>query len=545
MKAAQKKRLATLKRHRAKHRRDRSAREKMKAAQPTQAIVLAKAAPAAIQLQSVIPEITQVIENMERVRRFVSKALNVDLQRELAKLAKKKLKPDEHNKEEVALRDRFEVDWGTIPGVDKPFLKQPGAEKFMFWLNLRPKFFPREIDKPDGHLEIVCKVIVYSKKTKEEVFEGPDCSCTTMESNYRFRWAERAIKPPQEDADKLKAAGLGKWKKKRVWAHGKPATDEWVWLDRIENPNIHDERNKVRQIGEKRALVKCIRNMGAISEIFTSDPSEWEQEVVEEGSPVDDQDFTPEGRRILTKEGKSPSGRYQTFESEHREQKAAAQKVADARVAEAKAKTATKGLIEVYWGSDGKEVAQLRGDPSALASLLPVIQKECLAVWLDGAKAWTLPIDDVPKVKEICARTGYQFQETQSLGQPTPTGAPSDARETQPEPTTRTEAAPTSQGVPASVVGVIKKAVEDQTSEKKIPILRVSIGGQVLGSFDKKIWPFIMAGQGMEAELLVKGARRDIVGIKRINKRMFESDGHTPIIQNSEDRPTHIGALFT
>ena len=71
-------------------------------------------------------------------------------------------------KETIAIREKFEIDWGTIPGVDKPFLKQPGAEKFCFWLNIRPKYFKTEIDLGAGHLEMVCHVIAYSKKLLPE-----------------------------------------------------------------------------------------------------------------------------------------------------------------------------------------------------------------------------------------------------------------------------------------------------------------------------------------------------------------------------------------
>src|SRR6202162_2479610 len=134
---------------------------------PETAIVLAKPTPAPIQVASAIPKIEETIENLERVRRFVSKALNTDLQRELAKLAKKTLKPEERTKEEISLRDRLEIDSGTIPGVDKPFLKQPSAEEFMFWLNLRPRYTKREVESPGGHLEMICSVTVYHKKTRQ------------------------------------------------------------------------------------------------------------------------------------------------------------------------------------------------------------------------------------------------------------------------------------------------------------------------------------------------------------------------------------------
>ena len=263
--------------------------------------------PPSVQLVSAVPTVLQTAANLEKVRRFVSRCMNVDLQRELRKLkGRENLTIDQRVKEEIAIREKFEIDWGTIPGVDKPFLKQPGAEKFCFWLNIRPKFIKVVTDLGGGHMEIACHVVAYSKRTGEEVFEGPECSCTTMESNYRFRWAERDTtqrpKPTTDQADALKMQGLGRWRKKAIWAHGRFVKDEWVWYDRIENPNIYDERNKVRQIGEKRALVKLVRNMGALSEIFTSDPSEWEIPEEELGTPQQDAEYTKSGRHIVTEQ---------------------------------------------------------------------------------------------------------------------------------------------------------------------------------------------------------------------------------------------------
>ena len=268
--------------------------------QGNKAIVLANPAPAPlVKPVSAVPSVLATVKSLEQVRRFVSRCFNIDLQK-----AKANLKPDE--KLDPDVQKRLEVDWGTIPGVDKPFLLQPGAEKFCFWLNIRPKYFNREVELGDGHMEIVSHVVFYHKKTHEEVYEGPECSCTTKESNYRFRMQERPEDEPQPSWDeqkKLKAAGLGKPKKKAEWKGGKKVGEKWVWMDRVENPNIYDERNKVRQIGEKRALVKGVKNMGAMSELFVTSPDEWDvgEEPTDEGPDVD-ASYTEGGRKIILNE---------------------------------------------------------------------------------------------------------------------------------------------------------------------------------------------------------------------------------------------------
>src|SRR5271170_3167268 len=161
------------------------------------------------------PAVKETIQNMNKVRRSVVDCLNMDLKRALKRVEMKLQAP---------LRDweraELEVDWGTIPGIDKPFLKQPGAEKVCMWLGLRPQFETTEHELPDGHLEVITAVKMFHKKTKELVFEGPACSCSTMESNFRFRFVmieETETPPNQEEAKRLKQEGKGKWKKASRW----------------------------------------------------------------------------------------------------------------------------------------------------------------------------------------------------------------------------------------------------------------------------------------------------------------------------------------
>lgn len=185
-----------------------------------------------------------------------------------------------------------DVDYGQIPGIDKKFLLQPGAEKFALWTRVRPVY---EVDTEklmDGHLDVVARCKLVSIKDQQVMAEGPWCSFTTMESNSRYRWIqpvcpECAGKPGQcpkcggkgfampakEKAAEMKALGMGKWVPEKS-KDGKTILG-WKWFERRDNPNIHDERNKARQMACKRAFVKAIRTMGALSEIFTEDPSEW------------------------------------------------------------------------------------------------------------------------------------------------------------------------------------------------------------------------------------------------------------------------------
>ena len=273
---------------------------------------------------SMVPKVKQTVEDFERVRRFVTSCLNTDMQRWEAKnpYPEKGTRDQQHDWEEQ--RMRLQVDWGTIPGNPKPFLMQPGAEKFLFWLELRPEYVNHEAELGDGHLELASRVLFFHKRTKEKVFDGPDCSCTTMETNYRYVWVEKddpCASTFSQGHDKSRCAGcqrkaelkaikMGRSRKIAEWARGKKVGDRWIWEERVDNPNIHNERNKVRQMGGKRALVKGVRNMGAISEIFTADPSEWDLASEEpDDSPESEMDYTDSGRKIYV-DGVSPSGRF-------------------------------------------------------------------------------------------------------------------------------------------------------------------------------------------------------------------------------------------
>lgn len=513
-------------------------------------------------MQSVIPHIEQTIENLERVRRFVTKALNVDLQKAMVKLdARKDLNPKQRVDEEVALRRRLEIDWGTIPGVDKPFLMQPGAEKFLLWLNLRPRYTVREMEAPGGHLEVVASVTMYSKKTGEEVFQGPDCSCSTMETNFRYVWAE-TVKPPDDIVDTLKAQRMGRNFKQVKWVKGN-RIEQWVWQQRVEKPNIYDERNKVRQIGQKRALVKGVRNLGALSQIFTADPSEWEIEP-DDGGPEDEMDYTPSGRRIITAEGTSPSGRYQDTQRPAKEARGPAVESAPQvqgpapyqvpQVVTAPAASApdsqrpkhfipkekSNGKIVLTWPATDDGCAYLSGD---LARILPEIQKAMLCTWFPNIKCHVIPATEASALRDIVVQHGYEYVEVSGSLSPAAPATPGTAR--QPDAAGDPKGA-TDLGRSAapSAAQVIQWARPGKTTKTQAQYMDVKYGGYVLHCYNKDLHPFLSAGEGKEAELILD-KKKCVVGIKRIGTRMFDADGKTPIVQLNEERPTTTASLFS
>jgi hypothetical protein len=509
----------------------------------TTAIV--KAPPPTLMAQATSPaeSIAVMVQNTERIRRFVSMCLNTELQKAI-----KRLKPGEALDKD--LRKKLEIDWGTIPNVDKPFLMQPGAEKFLLWLNLRPKFMVTELELGNGHLEIVCYVILYSKKSGDEVFEGPRCSCSSMESNFRYRFEERDPGkepfPSREQAEKLKREGLGKWRKKTIWAKNRRTGEEWVWFDRIENKNIHDERNKVRQMGEKRALVKCVRNFGAVSEIFTSDPNEWDVPAEEEGTPYDDADHTPGGRKIVDHEGFSPTGKPVT-------QNAKAKQTVEHMVEEQKRPSEPKtykGRVEIDCTA-GEDSPIIRGD---IAELTDLFKQRCTLTW--EGDWWHCTRNDIDTIITIVEEQGYKPEVLRPKNPPPP---PSGSR--RPETKTTGEAGSKGSGersqaaTPTVVSGIVVRVDEKMTTAQPakegskgrsskpymVVLFKRDHGGDTwMSTFDKNLFPWLERAakySGINCELLVLPNPKhgpNVVGLKRIGDVEFEADGKTPIVDNSK-----------
>lgn len=538
-------------------------RKRKSATKPTpdtpQTSAIVKAPPAEqLQLATAVPSIREMVTNFERVRGFITRCMNTGLQKRLAKLqrdidAGKLPKDAQLDRKE---REKLEIDYGTIPGVDKPFLKQPGAEKFLSWLNLRPNYIKREIDLGGGHLEMVASVKVFHKKTGQELFEGPDCSCSTMESNYRFRFIERDPPyPSQKDSVELKKKGLGKWRKVWVWSdeRGKKV-ETWVWFDRAENPNIHDERNKVRQMAEKRALVKCVRNMGALSEIFTEDPAEWG--TFDEDEPTPEPEAPPSGRVVRSYEDTAkataaPAAADSTTQNvkpttptggvgggaQGSPSQAEAKPPATAEVLpKEKPVRAKPKKIEVFWG-DERVTARVAGD---FLDALPDLKKRCPTLEVHDGQ-WSVLAADVPNIEQLCMDLGFQFHEVEPNGDRTISedllgGTAATVAKSKPKKEHKHDTG-------AVITAVIKK-VSSVTKGAKSKFIQVLLNGVWHYCFNPDLFDYLGQGLNLEAELYVNDRKPPTIeGIKRIGTREFV-DGKVPAIQVNEERPKP-GNLFT
>jgi hypothetical protein len=177
------------------------------------------------------------------------------------------------------------VDFGAIPGTDKPTLYKPGAERLCSFFGLTPDFeVTKEIeewggDEPLFYYRYKCRLL----RDGRVVGDG-EGSCNSRESKYRWRTQDRlcpncekpAIKkskyPPRSDPSAppgwycfAKAGGCG----------AEFVADDPVIIGqatgRVANPDIFDLVNTIQKMAQKRAFIAATLIAVNASEFFTQD----------------------------------------------------------------------------------------------------------------------------------------------------------------------------------------------------------------------------------------------------------------------------------
>lgn len=550
-------------------------------------------APASPPMRSMVPKIQETVRDLEQVRRFISACLNLDQQRWEKKNPFPINGTPEQKKDWEIEHKALEVDWGTIPGNDKPFLMQPGAEKFLFWLELKPHYTKQYNELGDGHVEIISSVVLQHKRTKEDIFEGPDCSCSTMETNFRYVWAEKQDPctcssfpckgcPGGQRKEELKAVKMGMSRQVNEWRRGKIVGKRWAWFERVDNPNIHNERNKVRQIGQKRALVKGVRGMGALSEIFTQPPDEWDIPEEREDTPETDMDYTDGGRKIYV-DGRSPSGRSTDPDARHRtsvrdldesaahghapgsekatqaeaslrrveqadqELKSSAQNPPRGNGGEEAGKTPPKdgvstppprGTIIVDCKMDDKGIV-VRGD---LTDIGQDNLEKCGAAFRDGW--WRIAPSGIAAVFAMCKALNYKFEK---IGDATPPPPPKSSARSQQAEASGTGEVGRGQSPKASssapppvklVTGMIEDYHEKTSKVRKTPFLAVLVktkaGNEWYECWSKTIFQLVyeakrVRDKGQDCVLVID--KIQIKGFRRIGQQEYDDDGRTKVMR--------------
>ena len=168
-------------------------------------------------------------------------------------------------------------DYGKVPGCgDKPGLFQPGAQKLSMMFQLNPAVAQETVtDYPNFHrgYRLVVRVTAGSK------FAEGVGECSTMESKYRFRNANKACPHCGKETvfrskDKpewycwTKKGGCG-----NVFVDGSPMAAKITEQagGKVEHDNPPDFWNTVRKMAFKRAFVHAIINATNTSELWSQD----------------------------------------------------------------------------------------------------------------------------------------------------------------------------------------------------------------------------------------------------------------------------------
>jgi len=145
-------------------------------------------------------------------------------------------------------------DFGTVPGVQRPTLLLPGAQKVCVALGLTPSYsvLDRTID-PVGNL-VVFSVRCTLVRDGEIVAEGMG-ACTSHEPKYRFAWVSE---------DEARAMGV------------EPGTaptrrDERGLRVRVARDAALEFVNPILKIAVKRSLVAAVLQVSALATMFTQD----------------------------------------------------------------------------------------------------------------------------------------------------------------------------------------------------------------------------------------------------------------------------------
>jgi len=185
------------------------------------------------------------------------------------------------------------VDYGKVPGVDRPTLLQPGAQKIASKYFARPEYklvdnlSIMDLEKKLILITVHCDLI--SMATGKKVGEGTG-SCNSWEPKYRYVW----VYPSQVGNRRVLE------QKKFKGKDGK-----WYTKCKVERDDIMEIHNTILKMACKRALVSAALTLGCASGMFTQDVEDLDIEnTIEE---VEVENIEPQEKpKTKSNGGKSP-----------------------------------------------------------------------------------------------------------------------------------------------------------------------------------------------------------------------------------------------
>ena len=183
------------------------------------------------------------------------------------------------------------VDYGVIPGTDKPTLLKPGAERLCSALGLAPVFETIdkverwEIEQPLFHYSISCRLVHIESGRTVATGSG---SCNSMETKYRWRWLwdnqlrEQGINPEGLTTRRTKTGKL---------------------QYRVPNDEVFNLVNTIQKMACKRALIAAVLIGANASEFFTQDVEDLRDFTDAEFEVIEDTPAPPAHKHWATNGG--------------------------------------------------------------------------------------------------------------------------------------------------------------------------------------------------------------------------------------------------
>ncbi len=136
-----------------------------------------------------------------------------------------------------------EIDWGTIPGVQQPFLWDSGAAKIMSAFNCYPEYKVIDATIRTPHIRYTITSQLINRQSQQVIATGIGAA-STKEVKHRYRWVED---PEKEGISRkgLKQRKDGKY--------------------RIPNPDTEDLLNTICKMAAKRADVDAAQSLPGVA----------------------------------------------------------------------------------------------------------------------------------------------------------------------------------------------------------------------------------------------------------------------------------------
>lgn len=194
------------------------------------------------------------------------------------------------------------LDYWIIPGVSKPSLFKPWAEKLRLVYGLQV-FIEKTGETLDIDRDFYDVNYMATVKDKNGLVLGMcEWSCNTMEDRYNFSSWKDVSKPMKDwkqddlEIERLKAEGLGKRKR---------GNSGWIWQQREQVKSWKlTHKNTIQKMAQKRAYVGVILNATWASEFYTQDVEdmnignaeviEIKEEKNQTSAPVQTQSSSPQ-----------------------------------------------------------------------------------------------------------------------------------------------------------------------------------------------------------------------------------------------------------